>query len=167
MTIERSRPVWLPSQKDAVEQHLLRDLRAVALPEPVREFRFVPRCCEHPKAKHHADTRSVHRPFCGICDRDFELGRDLFGVERFHSFDAGRMWRFDLAWPASMLAVEVDGGTFSGGRHTRGQGYEDDAIKLNEAVLRGWRVLRVTTAMVERGDALEFVERAFGRTGQP
>ena len=76
------------------------------------------------------------------------------------AFSRGRRWRFDLAWPSWMLAIEVDGGTFSRGRHTRGVGYERDCEKLNEAVLNGWHVLRVTGAMVEDGRALVYVERA-------
>jgi hypothetical protein len=57
----------------------------------------------------------------------------------------------------------VDGGVHSGGRHTRGAGFEVDCEKLNEAVLLGYRVLRVTTKHVESGDALEWIERALGR----
>jgi hypothetical protein len=81
--------------------------------------------------------------------------------------DAGRLWRFDYAWthPAVLLAVEQDGGTFSGGRHVRGRGFEEDAKKVNEATLRGWRVLRVTTRMVETGEALALVRRALGARG--
>lgn len=61
-----------------------------------------------------------------------------------HRFDASRRWRFDFAWPALMLAVEVEGGTRSGGRHTRGDGYANDCEKYNAATLQGWRVLRFT-----------------------
>lgn len=54
-------------------------------------------------------------------------------------FAAPRRWRFDLAWEAERLAVEVDGGIWKGGRHTRGQGYENDCVKFAEAVIRGCR----------------------------
>lgn len=79
---------------------------------------------------------------------------------REHRFAPGRRWRFDLAWPDRMLAVEVDGGTWIGGRHTSGVGFEADCVKLNEALCLGWRVLRVTPRHVESGDALTWVERA-------
>lgn len=72
----------------------------------------------------------------------------------------GRRWRFDLAWPDERLAVEVEGGTWTGGRHTRGAGFEADAEKYAEAVLSGWRVLRVTGAMIRSGRAVALVERA-------
>jgi hypothetical protein len=61
-----------------------------------------------------------------------------------HRFDADRKWRFDFAWPSRMLAVEVEGGTHSGGRHTRGAGYAADCEKYNAATIAGWRVLRFT-----------------------
>jgi very-short-patch-repair endonuclease len=72
-----------------------------------------------------------------------------------------RRWRFDLAWPALLLAVEVDGGTWSGGRHVRGRGYEGDCEKLNTATLMGWRVLRFTSDMVNRGEAIGAILAAF------
>ena len=80
---------------------------------------------------------------------------------RFHPV---RRWRFDLAWPALLLAVEVDGGTWVSGRHTRGAGYERDCEKLNAAVLLGWRVLRFTTGQVTSGQALTVLSRPFGRS---
>jgi very-short-patch-repair endonuclease len=77
---------------------------------------------------------------------------------REHRFHETRRWRFDFAWPDRMIALEVDGGTWSGGRHTRPGGYERDAEKLNTAATRGWRVLRVTSAMVKDGRALAVLE---------
>lgn len=61
----------------------------------------------------------------------------------------GRKWRFDFAWPDRMLAVEIDGGAFSGGRHTRGAGFVEDCRKMNTATLMGWRVLRFTSGDLE------------------
>lgn len=71
-----------------------------------------------------------------------------------------RRWRFDFAWWQQKVAVEVEGGTWISGRHTRGSSFEKDCVKYNEAALRGWRVFRVTPAMIEDGRAIQTIRRA-------
>jgi len=61
-----------------------------------------------------------------------------------YRFDPDRRWRFDYAWPAFMIALEVEGGIWTGGRHTRGTGFLKDIEKYNRAALLGWRVFRCT-----------------------
>ena len=68
-----------------------------------------------------------------------------------------RRFRFDFAWPDRMMAVEVEGGVFSGGRHTRGMGYTRDLEKYNLATLHGWRVFRFTTQDVTTQKAIAFI----------
>jgi very-short-patch-repair endonuclease len=65
-----------------------------------------------------------------------------------------RRWRFDFAWPDRRLLVEVHGGTWARGRHTRGAGFERDREKMNAATLAGWRVLEFTGDMVDDGRAV-------------
>lgn len=77
---------------------------------------------------------------------------------REYKFHPTRRWRFDFCWPARMAAMEVEGGTWAGGRHTRGAGFEGDCIKYAEALLLGWRVIRVTGSMIESGEALKYAE---------
>lgn len=60
-------------------------------------------------------------------------------AEREFRFAPPRRWRFDFAWPAQMLAVEVEGGIFAAGRHNRPLGMIADMEKYNEAALLGWR----------------------------
>jgi very-short-patch-repair endonuclease len=86
-----------------------------------------------------------------------KAGKLQDGMVREHRFHDTRAWRFDFAWPGRRVALEVEGGTRSGGRHTRPQGFEDDAEKYNEAALLGWLVLRVTGAQVKSGKALAWV----------
>ncbi len=62
---------------------------------------------------------------------------------REHRFHPVRRWRFDYAWLEQKVALEVDGGVWTGGRHTRGAGFVKDMEKLNAAVVAGWRVVRV------------------------
>ncbi len=65
-------------------------------------------------------------------------------------FDAVRKHRFDFQWSTAKVAVEIEGGVFSGGRHTRGKGYEDDCVKYNLAANSGWIVFRFTPSMLSR-----------------
>lgn len=83
---------------------------------------------------------------------------------RFAKEAMGRQWRFDLCWPDAMLAVEVDGGAYSGGRHTRGAGFEGDCDKGNAAVELGWRVLHFTGKHIRSGEALATIERVLKNT---
>ncbi len=78
--------------------------------------------------------------------------------EREYRFHPRRRWRFDFAWPRYMLAVEVDGGIYSRGRHVRGGGFERDAEKRNAAVIAGWRVLHFTPRLVRSGAAVQAIE---------
>lgn len=57
-----------------------------------------------------------------------------------YHFHPTRRWRFDYAFVAERVAVELDGGQWreNGGRHNR----DTDRAKLNEAAALGWIVLR-------------------------
>ena len=79
---------------------------------------------------------------------------------REYRFDASRRWRFDFAWPGFAIAVELDGGTHSGGRHVRGDGFERDVEKMNAATAAGWRVYRYTSGRVRSGFAVMQVATA-------
>lgn len=76
-----------------------------------------------------------------------------------HRFHPVRRWRFDFAWPDEHLALEIDGGVYVRGGHTRGAAYERDREKDAEAMVLGWRVLRVTPRMVKDGRALRWIEQ--------
>ncbi|HEY3620730.1 MAG TPA: hypothetical protein VGK96_28335 [Candidatus Sulfotelmatobacter sp.] len=52
-----------------------------------------------------------------------------------------------------MILVEIEGGTWSQGRHSRGYGMAKDAEKYNRATILGYRILRYTTDMVMSGHA--------------
>lgn len=76
---------------------------------------------------------------------------------RFHPT---RKWRADYLWGVPWkLIVEVDGGVFIAGRHSRGAGVEQDVEKFAEAMCLGYRVLRVTTRHVANGKAINWIER--------
>jgi len=77
-------------------------------------------------------------------------------VREFY-FAKPRRFRADFAWPDRKILAEVEGGTWSGGRHVRGKGYESDCEKYSIAAMLGYRVLRFTTAMVRDGRAIGFL----------
>ena len=76
-----------------------------------------------------------------------------------YRFNPLRKWRFDFAWPELMLAVEVEGGIWSGGRHTRGDGFIKDCEKYNCAAEYGWTVLRYANKPINSGEAANQIER--------
>jgi len=67
---------------------------------------------------------------------------------REHRFHPSRRWRFDFAHPETKTAIEIEGGTWTGGRHTRGSGFISDAEKYNEAAICGWVVFRLPGPLV-------------------
>lgn len=87
----------------------------------------------------------------------------ITGYVREFKFAPGRRWRFDFAWWNERLAVEVEGGTWSGGRHVRPGGFELDCEKYNRAVLLGWRVLRFTARQVQSGEAVSVIQQALSQ----
>lgn len=72
----------------------------------------------------------------------------LFGRQVRFKAGFNRKWRFDFYSRAHRLAVEVEGGTFAGGRHSRGPGMTGDMEKYNEATLHDIRVLRFDSTMI-------------------
>lgn len=107
------------------------------------------------------------RPGDPAADLAWQLwnGLELVMTREF-PFHPTRKWRFDLAAIGPKLAIEIEGGFFlkDGGRHTRGAGARSDCEKYNEAVLLGWRVLRVLPEWVQSGQAFSLVARAVNGT---
>ena len=92
--------------------------------------------------------------------------------EREVLFAKPRKWRADFViftWHIPRqtdghlpLLIEIDGGTWSGGRHVTGSGHASDAAKRNAAVLLGYRPLTFSPAEVSDGSALATIEQALG-----
>jgi very-short-patch-repair endonuclease len=59
-----------------------------------------------------------------------------------YRFHPTRKWRFDFAWPRQKVAVELEGGIWTGGRHGTALGMIADMDKYNAAARQGWLVLR-------------------------
>jgi hypothetical protein len=58
------------------------------------------------------------------------------------------------------VAIEVQGGIWTNGRHARGSGITAEAVKLSLAAALGWRVLPVTREMIESGEAVRLIAQA-------
>ncbi len=77
---------------------------------------------------------------------------------KFHPL---RKWRFDWCWPDWKVALEVDGGIWHGGRHTRGAGWIKDTEKLNAAAAAGFRMLRATPQQMASGQIFGILQEVF------
>ena len=86
---------------------------------------------------------------------------DLPVPVREHKFLPTRRWRFDLAFLESKLAVEVEGGIWTYGRHNRAIRFIKDMEKYNQACLLGWNLLRFTTEMVKKGESIKIISKFF------
>jgi len=85
-----------------------------------------------------------------------ELGLDVVKEHLFHPI---RKWRFDFAILDLKIAIEVEGGIHTGGRHVRGVGYENDMEKYSVAASMGWKVLRVTPTALMINKTLELLKQ--------
>ena len=77
-------------------------------------------------------------------------------------FHPSRMWRADFHLKGKKILVEVEGGIWSNGRHTRGSGYLGDLEKYNAATMMGYQVIRFSTEQVKSGKAIEQILNLIG-----
>ena len=96
----------------------------------------------------------------------YQLEQEKYTYVREFKFHPKRKWRFDFVInvlfatspnPENWIAVEIEGGTYSRGRHTRGVGFAKDCEKHNTAASMGWRVLRFPSEQVKDGSAIKFL----------
>lgn len=79
---------------------------------------------------------------------------------RFHP---DRKWQADFRIDDMPILVEVEGGVFSNGRHTRGEGYTNDCEKYSAAAVNGWYVIRGTTEQIKAGLVIQWIEKLIER----
>lgn len=100
--------------KSALEAELALQIKALGLPEPVREYRAI----------------------------------------------KGRKFRFDFAWLDARLLVEVNGGTYTRGAHSTGQGIARDYEKIRLGQDCGWKVYPFDGKAIKSGEAVEIIRQA-------
>ena len=93
-----------------------------------------------------------------LCLIDYLNEQFKFDVWPEYKFTDDRQWKFDIAVPAFKWAIEIEGGAWSKGRHTRGKGFIADMEKYNRATADGWQVLRFTPQQVLDGTAMKFIQ---------
>lgn len=89
-----------------------------------------------------SDRASLEDAFIGAW---LLIGHGLPLPKQQHQFARPRRWRFDFSWPDAMVAVELQGGSWINGRHTRGSYQSKEHEKLNAAQKAGWVVLQFGT----------------------
>lgn len=77
-----------------------------------------------------------------------------------YKFHPTRRWRFDYAIPKHKIALEVEGGVWTGGRHTSPKGFLGDIEKYNTATLMGWRVFRTTPDELYKLSTINLIKAA-------
>ena len=80
-------------------------------------------------------------------------------------FYPDRKWQADFRIDGMPILVEVEGGVFTNGRHTRGEGYTKDCEKYSAAAVNGWFVIRGTTAQIKSGLVIQWIEKLIERLG--
>jgi len=72
-------------------------------------------------------------------------------------FHPKRRWRFDYCIESKMIAIEIEGGVWIKGRHTRPQGFINDMEKYNTATAMGYSVIRIQT--LDYSSAVKYIEQ--------
>ena len=94
--------------------------------------------------------------------------REDFHFAREYKPFSDRKFRVDFAFLPQKIAVEVEGeghkirvtGKWVPGRHLRSAGFRADIEKYNRLALEGWKLIRVTAAMIKSGAAIIVIEKA-------
>ena len=118
------------------------------------------------KSARTAKTKKITPPatdvFTQICAK--EMGVECVKEYRFYK---SRQWRFDYALPLYKIALEVEGGVWTQGRHVRPVGFLGDMNKYNTATLLGWRVFRTTPSKLISQDTITLIKNAINGAGLP
>lgn len=107
------------------------------------------------KSRQTGNSYQIRDVFTTICRTD--LGVECVKEYKFHPT---RRWRFDYAIPEHKIALEVEGGVWTGGRHTSPKGFLGDIEKYNTATLMGWRVFRTTPDELYKLSTINLIKAA-------
>ncbi|MDC4681943.1 endonuclease domain-containing protein [Acinetobacter baumannii] len=111
------------------------------------------------KNKKRRSAKQAREPSVGEVLLATHLRACKIGFEQEYKFHPKRKWRSDFLITGTKILIEVEGGIWSGGRHTRGKGYIGDMEKYNSAAMMGFTVLRFSTEQVKSGLAIQQIEK--------
>jgi len=114
------------------------------------------------KSRQRSNSTKITDVFTTICKTDLRV--ECVKEYKFHPV---RKWRFDYAIPEHKIALEVEGGVWTGGRHTSSVGFLKDMEKYNTATLMGWRVFRTTPDELYRLKTLNLLKTAISGVFDP
>ena len=114
------------------------------------------------KSRQRSNSAKITDVFTTICKTDLRV--ECVKEYKFHPV---RKWRFDYAIPERKIALEVEGGVWTGGRHTSSVGFMKDMEKYNTATLMGWRVFRTTPDELYRLKTLNLLKTAISGVFDP
>ncbi|RJL73022.1 DUF559 domain-containing protein [Acinetobacter radioresistens] len=101
-----------------------------------------------------------------VSEGEAKLASDLkalrISFEQEYKFHPKRQWKADFHMTGTKILVEIEGGIWTGGRHTRGKGFIHDMEKYNAATVLGYQVLRFSTEQVKSGLAVRQIEGLLG-----
>ena len=78
--------------------------------------------------------------------------------QKEYRFEPTRRWRVDYCWPEWKLAIEIEGGVWSRGRHLRGGGFLKDMEKYNTLTIKGYHLLRFTPQELQQGIPISWIQ---------
>lgn len=121
------------------------------------------------KARETQKKKKIIKPKPSPTDAFTLLCKSELGVEcvKEFKFHPVRKWRFDYAIPSALVALEVEGGVWTGGRHINPKGFLNDMEKYNSATLMGWSVYRTTPDDLYTGKTLKLLKTAIFGSNQP
>ena len=85
-------------------------------------------------------------------------------VEEEYKFHPIRKWRFDLAFVRQKVAIEIEGGIWTRGRHVRPAGYLKDMEKYNHAAMMGWKKLSFTPQQLKEEQTMHIILNTLNRS---
>ena len=102
--------------------------------------------------------RSVSKGSIGEQVLSTQFKAEKIGYEAEFKYHPDRRWRADFKILDYPILVEVEGGTWTNGRHSRGSGFAKDCEKYNAAAKLGYFVVKGTTDHVRSGQLLQDVK---------